>query len=66
MPLEEVEQLMQDSADAKAYEDSLRQMLGKPCLPGGQPARHSEIQSTTLRCLLLLGLPVHPHASQLF
>jgi hypothetical protein len=27
-PLEEVEQLMQDGADAKAYEDSLRQLLG--------------------------------------
>lgn len=29
VPLEDVEQLMQDNADAKAYEDSLRQMLGE-------------------------------------
>lgn len=29
LPLEDVERLMQDSADAKAYEDSLRQMLGE-------------------------------------
>lgn len=28
LPLEDVEQLMQDGADAKAYEDSLRQLLG--------------------------------------
>lgn len=28
MPLEEVEKLMQDSADAKEYEQSLRHLLG--------------------------------------
>ena len=38
MPLQEVEQLMQDGADAKAYEDSLRQLLGKACQPASQPA----------------------------
>ena len=32
MPLEEVDKLMQDNADAKAYADSLNQMLGGEAL----------------------------------
>lgn len=34
MPLEEVEKLMQDNADAREYEQSLRQLLGAPRLLG--------------------------------
>lgn len=38
VPLAEVEQLMQEGADAKAYEDSLRQLLGAlPVTARGQP-----------------------------
>jgi hypothetical protein len=63
MPLEEVEQLMQDSADAKDYEDSLRQMLGKPACraPASQTFRHTASHVVLLYCSV--GLPARIHAA---
>lgn len=43
VPLEDVEQLMQDNADAKAYEDSLRQMLGESLNPEDAEAAEEEL-----------------------
>ncbi|KAL4423087.1 hypothetical protein ABPG77_005892 [Micractinium sp. CCAP 211/92] len=43
MPLEEVEKLMQDSADAKEYEQSLRQLLGESLNPEEVEAAEEEL-----------------------
>ncbi|PRW44891.1 aldehyde dehydrogenase [Chlorella sorokiniana] len=44
MPLEEVDKLMQDSADAKAYADELNQMLGESLNPEQQEAAEAELE----------------------
>lgn len=44
MPLEEVDKLMQDSADAKAYADELNQMLGQSLNPEQQEAAEAELE----------------------
>ncbi|KAI7845086.1 hypothetical protein COHA_001451 [Chlorella ohadii] len=44
MPLEEVDKLMQDNADAKAYADSLNQMLGESLNPEQQEAAEAELE----------------------
>ncbi|EFN56132.1 hypothetical protein CHLNCDRAFT_144767 [Chlorella variabilis] len=51
LPLEDVEQLMQDSADAKAYEDSLRQLLGESLNPAEEEAAAAELQQLEAQLL---------------
>jgi hypothetical protein len=54
--LEEVEQLMQDGADAKAYEDSLRQLLGDSLRPEESQAAEDELAELEAQLLDSQGL----------
>ncbi|PSC73503.1 vacuolar sorting-associated 20-like protein 2-like [Micractinium conductrix] len=65
LPLEEVEQLMQDGADAKEYEDSLRQMLGESLNAEEAEAAAEELQQLEAQLMdeQQLELPRAPDAA---